>query len=55
MLGIQPRMQEVVESLRGALGERPFLGTFTFGEQGCFVGGENRHGNLMISVLTFGA
>lgn len=55
MLGIQPRMQEVVESLRGALKDRPFLGTFTFGEQGCFVGGENRHGNLMISVLTFAA
>lgn len=54
MMGIQDRMEEVVASLRGALQDRPFLGTFTFGEQGCLVGGENRHGNLMISVLTFG-
>ncbi|MBT9546975.1 MAG: FIST C-terminal domain-containing protein [Candidatus Sericytochromatia bacterium] len=53
MLTIQPRMEEVVLSLRQALGEVPFLGAFTFGEQGCFPGGENRHGNLMISVLVF--
>ena len=55
MLTVQDKMGEVVTSLRSALGEKPFLGAFTFGEQGCFVGGENRHGNLMISVLLFGA
>lgn len=55
MLTVQPRMAEVSAGLRAALGEKPFLGAFTFGEQGCFVGGENRHGNLMISVLLFGA
>lgn len=53
MLTIQSRMEEVVLSLKKALGEVPFLGAFTFGEQGCFPGGENRHGNLMISVLVF--
>ncbi|HHM06352.1 MAG TPA: hypothetical protein ENJ19_11530 [Gammaproteobacteria bacterium] len=53
MLTVQDRMDEVVEGLRSALPGTPFLGLFTFGEQGCFVGGENRHGNLMISVLLF--
>jgi hypothetical protein len=55
MLAIQDRMDEVVAGLCSALGERPFLGAFTLGEQGCFIGGENRHGNLMVSVLIFGA
>ena len=53
MLSVQDRLDEVVDSLNKALPETPILGTFTFGEQGCFVGGENRHGNLMISVLLF--
>jgi len=51
MLTVRERMDEVVASLQGALGQQPFLGLFSFGEQGCFLGGENRHGNLMISVL----
>lgn len=55
MLTVQSDMPRVVDSLATALGRAPFLGTFTFGEQGCFVGGENRHGNLMISVVVFGA
>lgn len=54
MLTIQDRMPQVVATLRAGLGEDvPFLGAFTLGEQGCFLGGENRHGNLMISVLAF--
>jgi hypothetical protein len=31
----------------------PYISSFTFGEQGQFPGGENCHGNLMISVLVF--
>lgn len=54
MLTVRDAVDEVVASLRGSLGATPFLGCFTFGEQGCFVGGENRHGNLMISVTVFG-
>jgi hypothetical protein len=54
MLTVQDRMNDVVDILNASLDGAPFLGTFTFGEQGCFVGGENRHGNLMISVVTFG-
>lgn len=32
----------------------PYLGAFTFGEQGCFSDRSNRHGNLMISSVVFG-
>lgn len=52
-LAVGDRMPAVVEALNRALPGKPFLGTFTFGEQGCFPRGENRHGNLMISVLLF--
>jgi len=54
MLSIPDRMDEVVSSLNGALDHAPFLCAFTLGEQGCFIGGENRHGNLMIAALAFG-
>ena len=54
MLTVQDRMPEVAEGLRSVLGDKPFLGSFTFGEQGCFIGGSNHHGNLMISVVVFG-
>jgi len=53
MLTVQDRLNEVVDNLRSALPNIPFLGVYTFGEQGCFLSGENRHGNLMISVLLF--
>ena len=53
MLTVKDRIDEVAESLRTVLPDTPILATFTFGEQGCFLGGENRHGNLMISVLLF--
>jgi hypothetical protein len=55
MLTVRDDLDKVAAELRGALGGKPFLGTFTFGEQGCFVGGENHHGNLMISVVVFEA
>jgi hypothetical protein len=54
MLAIQDRMAESAASLSAALPGVPFLCTFTLGEQGCFLGGENRHGNLMIVALVFG-
>lgn len=53
MLTVQDRLDEVVASFQNALPGIPFMGTFTFGEQGCFLNGKNRHGNLMISVLLF--
>lgn len=54
MLSIPDRMSEVVEGIQKGLSNSPFVGAFTLGEQGCFIGGENRHGNLMIAVLVFG-
>ena len=54
MLGMRDRMDEVVVGLRDALGATPFLGVFSFGEQGASLGGENLHGNLMISCTAFG-
>ena len=53
MLTIRDHLGDVVDGLRASLGGAPFLGCFTFGEQGCFLGGENRHGNLMVSVTVF--
>jgi hypothetical protein len=55
MLTVQDQMDYVAASIRDTLKGKPFLGTFTFGEQGCFIGGENHHGNLMISVVVFEA
>jgi hypothetical protein len=54
MLTVGDQMDRVSESLARLLVTTPFLGLFTFGEQGCFIGGENRHGNLMISAVVFG-
>ncbi len=47
-------MDLVASNLRQTLGQVPFLGAFSFGEQGCFSGAGNQHGNLMISILAFG-
>lgn len=54
MLTVADRMPDVVESIRDGF-DGPFLGVFTFGEQGCFLDSTNRHGNLMISAVVFGA
>ena len=54
MLSVPDRLPEVVVDLQTGLHHAPFLCSFTLGEQGCFIGGENRHGNLMIAVLVFG-
>lgn len=53
MLTVEERLDEVVANIKVALPGIPFLGSFTFGEQGSFPCGTNRHGNLMISVLLF--
>lgn len=54
MLTVADRMPEVVESINQEF-KQPYLGSFTFGEQGCFLDRTNRHGNLMISAVVFGA
>jgi hypothetical protein len=53
MLTVQSQMPAVVQTLNKTLRGKPFLGIFTFGEQGCLLGGKVSHGNLMISALIF--
>ena len=53
MLAVREDMDQVAAAIDTAIGQAPFLGIFTFGEQGCFIGNNNTHGNLMISVVVF--
>lgn len=46
-------MQEVAQEFYEALAGQPFLGLFTFGEQGRALLGENSHANLMMSIIVF--
>jgi len=54
MLAVGAHMSEVAKNINETLTGVPFLGMFSFGEQGCFASGQNHHGNLMISMLAFG-
>lgn len=54
MLTVRDQIAEVVAGVNTTLGQKPFLGAYTFGEQGRIVGAGNRHGNLMISCIIFG-
>lgn len=53
LLAIEPRVREITDHLNQSMNQQPYMGCFTFGEQGRFSNGENRHGNLMISVTVF--
>lgn len=50
-------IQQVVEQYKITLGDVPFIGAATFGEQGCFLLKENqkanKHGNLMAYNIIF--
>jgi hypothetical protein len=54
MLSVKDRMDEVRGEVNLALGGAPWLGLFTFGEQGKPSHGRTKHGNLMISCAVFG-
>ncbi len=54
MLSVQDHMPQVVSGVNEALDGAPYLGAFTFGEQGSLLQAGNRHGNLMISCIVFG-
>lgn len=54
MLTVRHELPQVTKGVREALDGAPFLGAFTFGEQGPLIGAGNRHGNLMISCIVFG-
>lgn len=53
MLAVQDHMSDVISGVHAALPNIPFLGVFTFGEQGVVIDGSNHHGNLMISCILF--
>lgn len=53
MLAVGDEMPRVASAVTGSFRGRPFLGCFTFGEQGAILG-KNAHGNLMISAIAFG-
>ncbi|WP_437930187.1 FIST N-terminal domain-containing protein [Sorangium sp. So ce291] len=54
MLAVRDELDRVVQGVAASLGATPFLGRFTFGEQGCFAQGKNQHANLSISVVLLG-
>merc|ERR1712093_193904 len=54
-LAIQDQLPTVGRNLSKAVSNKPFLTMFTYGEQGVDNLGNNCHGNLMYSLLLFGA
>ncbi len=54
LLAQPDRLPDVVAQVTSALQGAPFLGVFTFGEQGILPPDRSRHGNLMFSCTVFG-
>ncbi|WP_434046722.1 MULTISPECIES: FIST signal transduction protein [Sorangium] len=54
MLAVRDDIERVAQGVIASLGATPFLGRFTFGEQGCFSRGKNQHANLSIGVILLG-
>ncbi|MDW3222108.1 MAG: FIST N-terminal domain-containing protein [Paracoccaceae bacterium] len=53
MLALGDDIALAAEAIGEAYSNVPFLGVFTFGEQGSFLNGDRLHGNLMISSSLF--
>lgn len=51
-MAVDDSLASVVQSVKQAFGDKPFIGCFTFGEQG-LLNDRNVHGNLMISAISF--
>ena len=51
-LAVGEDIARVSEAVVRSLGDVPFIGCFTFGEQGQLID-RNRHGNLMVSAVVF--
>lgn len=49
------RLPDLLGGVAEAMGDTPFLGIFSFGEQGNALNGQNSHGNLMICCVSFSA
>lgn len=54
MLSVKPQFAQVTDNIKKRFATTPVTGAYTFGEQGCFLDGQSRHGNLMISAVVFG-
>lgn len=52
MLAVGEEMPKVSAAVSESFDGKPFVGCFTFGEQGSMLG-RNAHGNLMISAIAF--
>jgi hypothetical protein len=52
-IAVGEQMEQVSHTISESFQGKPFIGCFTFGEQG-FVLDRNAHGNLMISAIAFG-
>ncbi|MCB1675697.1 MAG: FIST C-terminal domain-containing protein [Halioglobus sp.] len=53
MLAVGGEMPQIAAAVSASFNGMPFMGCFTFGEQGCVLE-RNVHGNLMISAVAFG-
>ena len=53
MLAVDEAMPNVAHEVTASFDGKPFVGCFTFGEQG-YLMDRNVHGNLMISAIAFG-
>lgn len=53
MFAVRDRMDEVTAGIQQELGDIPWLGLFSFGEQGAPAGDVSKHGNLMVSCTVF--
>jgi hypothetical protein len=53
MLAVDEAMPNVAHEVTTSFSGKPFVGCFTFGEQG-YLRDRNVHGNLMISAIAFG-
>lgn len=51
-MAVDEDIGQVAANIAEAYGTAPFIGCFTYGEQG-LLGGRNVHGNLMISAVNF--
>jgi hypothetical protein len=51
---VEDKIAGVAGDITDNFHDRPFIGCFTFGEQG-YISGRNAHGNLMIAAVAFGS
>ncbi|MBQ4851728.1 hypothetical protein [Pseudoalteromonas sp. MMG012] len=45
MLSVKSQFEQVTKNICQDFNNVPVAGVYTFGEQGCFLDGQSRHGN----------